>query len=617
MALEKENISLDPHKIPTPEGAEGWEEMYPSHFLFGKDREEEEDSQFWIQFRSHEPEVLYPIDFSFGQPGIVNAHAFSMGALTTPTTWGFNYRVLNGYGYIYSNEISDPKIIEERMPIFQEKVRYLMDNWDEVWRNWKERCLRIAKELEEISWPELKTVEDLETSSFTTKTWQEETAPSAMTLLRNWNKLKNLMYEAVFSHMEPSNISLTGYLVYRDSFLKAFPGTEEKIIADTLAGVEQPMMEGDFHLRELAELAVNLGIQEEIKRDSEPGKILEKLKGTEKGRKWLKKWEDSKFWFHLTDGNGQYHFHTSWLDDLRIPFGILRNYISLAEKGEKVTIDRYEKEREARKLFEGYRELLPTEEDKKALTELWEGARQVSTALEGHGFYSDQWLFPLGFKKIFELGELLQRHGILNDFRDMRFLRFFEIEEILNGLQYFWYVKCEQRVKPVQEKIEKRKKIIEALKGWSPPPVLMGKKAKPPERITIPYAVVLFGITKEKVEEMMEAPEKVEEIKGWGASPGVYEGTARVVKDPIAELDRLKEGDILVTNFLYPSQATVFSKVKSLVADSGGIMSHPAIVAREYGIPAIVGAAIGMNTLKDGMKIRVDGTKGIVTILES
>ncbi len=590
--------------------------MYPSHFLFSPDREEEEDSVVWIQHRSHAPNVLYPIDFSFGYPGLVNAHAYSMSSLTLPTTWGLNWRVLNGYAYFTSNEITDPKLIEERLAIFQGKVKFLIDNWDEVWRNWKERCLRLAEELEQIHWPELKLIEDLETSSFTTKTWEKDPAPSAMTLLRNWNKLKNLMYEVMYSHMEPVNFALTCYLVYRDGFLKAFPDTEEKIISDTLAGVEQPMMEGDFHLRELAELAVELGIQGLIKEIPEPNEVLKALEKTEPGRKWLEKWEEAKFWFHLTDGSGHYHYFTSWLDDLNIPFGILRNYLSAVERGEKVTIDREARAREARKLFEGYWELLPTEEDKKAFMELWEGTRRVASALEGHGFYSDQWLFPLGFRKLRELGELLHRYGVFKEPGDIRFLSFFEIEEILNGLQYFWYIQAQLRVKPWQEKIERRKRIIEVLRKWTPPPLLMGKKAKAPEKITTPYSVVLFGVTEEKIEEMVRLPEKVKEIKGWGASPGVYEGTARIVKDPIAEFDKLREGDILVTNFLYPSQAVVFSKIKGLVVDSGGLMSHPAIVAREYGIPAVVGAAIGVNTLKDGMRIRVDGTKGIVTVLE-
>jgi pyruvate,water dikinase len=60
----------------------------------------------------------------------------------------------------------------------------------------------------------------------------------------------------------------------------------------------------------------------------------------------------------------------------------------------------------------------------------------------------------------------------------------------------------------------------------------------------------------------------------------------------------------------------LFSKIKAVVTDGGGVMSHPAIVSREYGIPAVVGTAIGTRNIKDGMRIKVDGTEGVVTLLE-
>ena len=144
----------------------------------------------------------------------------------------------------------------------------------------------------------------------------------------------------------------------------------------------------------------------------------------------------------------------------------------------------------------------------------------------------------------------------------------------------------------------------------------MGKDAELPERITEPLMIGLWGLTKEKIIEIVSPPEKVNEIKGWPASSGVYEGPARLVKDPIAEFDRIQPGDVLVTGFFHASQSVLFSKIKAVVTDGGGVMSHPAIVSREYGIPAVVGTATGTRNIKDGMRIKVDGTEGIVTLLE-
>ena len=93
------------------------------------------------------------------------------------------------------------------------------------------------------------------------------------------------------------------------------------------------------------------------------------------------------------------------------------------------------------------------------------------------------------------------------------------------------------------------------------------------------------------------------------------EGPARVVKtvDQIADV---REGEILVTGSTSPAWAPIFSKIKATVTDVGGVMSHAAIVCREYGLPAVVGTGRATAEIKTGQMIRVDGTSGLVTILD-
>ena len=100
----------------------------------------------------------------------------------------------------------------------------------------------------------------------------------------------------------------------------------------------------------------------------------------------------------------------------------------------------------------------------------------------------------------------------------------------------------------------------------------------------------------------------------FAASPGVVEGIARVVKT-VEEIGRLKEGDILVCPVTNPTWAPIFRKISATVSDIGGSMSHAAIVCREYGLPAVVGTGTATQRIKDGQRIRVDGTRGVVTIL--
>jgi pyruvate,water dikinase len=106
-------------------------------------------------------------------------------------------------------------------------------------------------------------------------------------------------------------------------------------------------------------------------------------------------------------------------------------------------------------------------------------------------------------------------------------------------------------------------------------------------------------------------------VVGVTGSPGVAEGTARVVLDPgdPDETDRLEEGDILVCRLTDPSWAALFSLVDGLVIDIGGLASHGAIVARELGIPCVIGTGDGTRRIHSGDRIRVNGTAGTVTIL--
>ncbi|MFI8710059.1 phosphoenolpyruvate synthase [Bacillus sp. NPDC077411] len=102
-------------------------------------------------------------------------------------------------------------------------------------------------------------------------------------------------------------------------------------------------------------------------------------------------------------------------------------------------------------------------------------------------------------------------------------------------------------------------------------------------------------------------------IAGLPVSSGVIEGRARVILN--MENANLEEGDILVTTFTDPSWTPLFVSIKALVTEVGGLMTHGAVIAREYGLPAIVGAENATKLIKDGQRIRVNGTEGYIEIL--
>jgi pyruvate,water dikinase len=116
----------------------------------------------------------------------------------------------------------------------------------------------------------------------------------------------------------------------------------------------------------------------------------------------------------------------------------------------------------------------------------------------------------------------------------------------------------------------------------------------------------LFGSSEAEHEEDM--------LRGLAASTGVYEGTARLIESP-TEFGRIVKGDVLVTVSTTEAFNLLLPLLGAIVTDSGGLLSHSAIVAREYGIPGVVGTREATSRILDGARVRVDGDAGEVTVL--
>jgi phosphohistidine swiveling domain-containing protein len=106
-----------------------------------------------------------------------------------------------------------------------------------------------------------------------------------------------------------------------------------------------------------------------------------------------------------------------------------------------------------------------------------------------------------------------------------------------------------------------------------------------------------------------------DEVTGVAGSPGVVEGVARVVRSE-ADFDAVQTGDVLVCQMTNPAWQVLFNRIAALVTDAGGFTAHPAVLAREYEIPAVVGTSVASQRIRTGDRIRVDGGAGVVTVLE-
>ncbi len=122
---------------------------------------------------------------------------------------------------------------------------------------------------------------------------------------------------------------------------------------------------------------------------------------------------------------------------------------------------------------------------------------------------------------------------------------------------------------------------------------------------------IYVGENADKIYNMFNKRMELDELTGKGVSSGKVTGTAKVVLSP-NQLSKIKKGDIIVTELTTPDYLHALSKVSAIVTNIGGFTSHSAIVAREFGIPCVVGTNNATNVFKDGDKLEVDATKGIV-----
>jgi phosphohistidine swiveling domain-containing protein len=121
----------------------------------------------------------------------------------------------------------------------------------------------------------------------------------------------------------------------------------------------------------------------------------------------------------------------------------------------------------------------------------------------------------------------------------------------------------------------------------------------------------MFEVRKRKVEE---ASLELKRLKGIAASPGTYEGIARVVLGA-AQFANVQQGDVLIARTTSPSYNVLLPLLGGIITDRGGLLSHAAIVAREYGLPAVVGTTDATVTIADGARVRIDGGTGVIQVL--
>jgi len=171
---------------------------------------------------------------------------------------------------------------------------------------------------------------------------------------------------------------------------------------------------------------------------------------------------------------------------------------------------------------------------------------------------------------------------------------------------------------PSADELAQRHATRTSLTAKDAPPVLGEPPSPPPDPSGLPPAagrvMRAMAIVLDEMYGSSQAEHEEQLVRGLGASGGVYEGPARRVAGP-AEFDRIEQGDVLVTESTSEAFNILLPLLGGIVTDNGGLLSHAAIVAREYGIPGVVGTREATGLIPDGARVRVNGDTGEVVVL--
>ncbi len=609
--LEQERRFPSPFEIGDVPGTEGWQRMYSYHFIFSEERREFEDKQFWFQDKMHWPDACYPFETFQPIAAFVSLSGYTSRVFCIPPANGLPIRILNGYVYASPQAVTDPEIIGEKAPLFGKRAFFYFENWNELYEQWEPKMRACIEELRQLQFKDLPKFEPEST------VLEHKGLQSSYHLLENFTKLVPSMHKAWQYHFEFLNLVYVTYLMFYDFCKKAFPDIADNSIAKMIAGVPGLMMfQPDEEMRKLSRLAIYLGVGDVFTKGLSPEETIAELDKTDQGKRWLESMEKTKEpWFWTSTGTGFYHTHRAWIDDLSVPFSHIRGYVEKIQRGESVErpVDAIIAERD--RLHKEYRDLLPTDEDRQAFDQSYGALATTYPYAENHIFYVENWYQCTFWNKVREVGQVLTNAGFFKEAEDIFYFYHTEVYQMIEDLVYTW---SQGPGIPARgpnywaRETEWRKGAHQKLTEWTPPPAL----GQPPELITDAFTIQLWGITKDTVDSWLAPRPKAEdvtELKGFAASTGVAEGTARVITR-VENLDQLQAGEILVCQVTSPSWAPAFLKIKAIVTDLGGMSSHAAIVCREYGLPSVVGTGYATTTIKTGDKLKVDGGLGTVTI---
>ena len=485
---------------------------------------------------------------------------------------GMQYAYVNGFAYSNMRPLAEEEIparLQRAEEVFERKLwREQLRDWDETF---KPASIRVHRELQSV---DADALPDAELADYLTR-------------------CRDHHAEMMFQHMRFTGAAMlpVGDLLANVGDWTDIPPAE---LLSMMRGSAPVSAGASAELERLiAALKQDRDARDLLDADGDAAEILERLRAQEGATGDAVSAYLDLVGYRLLDG-----FDISGRYALEFPDALIRAVRASVDRGPEEGPDVEDRVAEVRGK-------LPAERLSQ-FDELLEEARLTYRIRDERGVFSDVWASGIMRRAALAAGRRLAERGRIHDAEHIVDAGLDEMRSLVSGADG-----------PSADELAKRFEARISLTAKDAPPALGPPPPPPPDPSGLPRGAArvmrAIGIAIDALFGSSEAEHEEHLLRGLAASGGVYEGPARRVSDP-SEFERIIQGDVLVTESTTEAFNILLPLLGAIVTDSGGLLSHSAIVAREYGIPGVVGTREATERIADGALIRVDGDAGEVTV---
>lgn len=503
--------------------------------------------------------------------------------LHVPTTKGWDYRIIDGYCYPTIIETTQEET-KQREPIFRQKIRPYLEDFDGVWMPFKTEIMSVYKKLKEsqgiTAYGDIEKIENIGVAA----------------LFEDFIRIVNRREAEIHMLMMVPVYYIFGTFQKMWQEMFGTPSGIDPLFSTLMSGFEGSVFQMNKEAWRLGRQAMGMGLDRLFLSTDDNEQIWAELQKSKVATEWLDEYSKFLDTYGWKCERMQDWATPTWLEKPSLGIPTIRMAI---KTGGTYTLDetRQRVAKERNKVEEQV--LAKVRADQKEwFMILMKGAQKAGYWSEDHTPYLDFYTCALGRWITRELGRRFSQAGCIDDAEDVYFLL---PDEIRKGYIPMGKV----NLRPY---VEKRKKEWEGNLKKEPKP-FYGNIEKAGEMIMKDPSISV------SVQAPIVRPELKADLYGSAAAPGIVEGVARVVMSE-KQLPEVQRGDILVAPGMSAPWTPVFEFISGVITDGGGATSHPVIVAREYGIPCVVGCIEATKKIKTGDRVRVDGDRGVVYLLK-